>query len=693
MPRVCSSSARAVLPAEPSYALLTRNLHPSHRSYPSLVKSIASILNCTAPVDGKRYLIGDLSVVCYEEWHIAFLAFAAIGAVVYALGIPLAVASVTAMRAPSHHDEEGRRQCRLCVRRKHATYATTNVRARYAFLFNGYATNRSGVIVAWEALVMIRKLAVALAGSMLADPYLQILVALLVLVVSCVVTAFVQPYETLWLNALDTLGLFALIVTQIVSIVYFYAETAQHPFMDSGTLEILTTCLLFALNATVLIAFALCAGSEIFGLRVRCAARRRVTLRVASAAARDAALRACAAGAAAEANCVWCHPSGIGVCCPPKMVGFGTWVWEHETLGLSASSSAPQLLLCIGGEETLARGDVFRTMHPTTRKLSPVETQPADVGGCGTKAQDATADTSPLAERDNPPTRWSANPLKGPPRGVEMVQRLEGGERAADGDAVRIVGAVPADAGANAAAFVDAKRSAPALEANAAQTAPPLKTATLTVVAPREGPERAEQGAVRTLAAQQPGVGNAVELINAVDDGVAADGDAVRIVGAVPADAGANAAAFVDAKRSAPALEANAAQTAPPLKTATLTVVAPREGPERAEQGAVRTLAAQQPGVGNAVELTDAVDDDVAADAPAAPSAASGILVVDDMDAMTAAKVRPISTRTRFDVALLAFGTDAAAAPSRATTVQAVDASKVLADAVSSDDCEISIDL
>jgi hypothetical protein len=78
-------------------------------------------------------------------------------------------------------------------------------------------------------------------------------------------------------------------------------------------------------------------------------------------------------------------------------------------------------------------------------------------------------------------------------------------------------------------------------------------------------------------------------------------------------------------------------------------------------------------------------------DAPPAPSAASGILVVDDMDAMPAARVRPISTRTRFDAALLAFGTDAAAAPNGATAVQAVDASKVLADAVSSDD--LSIDL
>jgi hypothetical protein len=44
--------------------------------YPSLVAAIASIFNCTAPIDGVQYLVADLTVVCYEEWHIAFVIFA-----------------------------------------------------------------------------------------------------------------------------------------------------------------------------------------------------------------------------------------------------------------------------------------------------------------------------------------------------------------------------------------------------------------------------------------------------------------------------------------------------------------------------------------------------------------------------------------------------------------------------------------
>jgi hypothetical protein len=92
------------------------------------------------------------------------------------------------------------------------------VRTRFGFLFAGYSTNRSGFVVAWEAVVMLRKLAVTIAGSMVADPYLSILSAQLILVVSCVTTALVAPYETSALNLIDVLGMFALIVTQILSI-------------------------------------------------------------------------------------------------------------------------------------------------------------------------------------------------------------------------------------------------------------------------------------------------------------------------------------------------------------------------------------------------------------------------------------------------------------------------------------------
>jgi hypothetical protein len=84
---------------------------------------------------------------------------------------------------------------------------------------------------------------------------------------SCVATAYVQPYETAWLNLLDTLGLFALIVTQILSIVYFYAAQAAHPFMDPGAIELIVTLVLFALNVAVMLVFLVCWVSEMANVR------------------------------------------------------------------------------------------------------------------------------------------------------------------------------------------------------------------------------------------------------------------------------------------------------------------------------------------------------------------------------------------------------------------------------------------
>ena len=36
--------------------------------YPTLVASTTSIFNCTNPIAGKRYLVADLTVTCYEGW-------------------------------------------------------------------------------------------------------------------------------------------------------------------------------------------------------------------------------------------------------------------------------------------------------------------------------------------------------------------------------------------------------------------------------------------------------------------------------------------------------------------------------------------------------------------------------------------------------------------------------------------------
>ena len=103
-------------------------------------------------------------------------------------------------------------------------YASRSVRMRYGFLFNGYETDRptdqSGVVVAWEAVVMARKLFVTLAGATISDPYLQILAALLILIFSVSAQAYFQPYEPDLLDALDTIGLLSLLSTQVLSILY-----------------------------------------------------------------------------------------------------------------------------------------------------------------------------------------------------------------------------------------------------------------------------------------------------------------------------------------------------------------------------------------------------------------------------------------------------------------------------------------
>ena len=164
----------------------------------------------------------------------------------YALGIPLTVGLAVTAHFPLQITD-GTPSC-MCSRREAAEYGTVEMRSRFAFLFHGFATDRSGVVVAWEAFVMLRKLAVTLAGSAISDPYLQILAAQLILIVSALATAYVEPYETAWLNLLDILGLFVRIVTQVLSIVYFYAEAATRPFMDAVTLEILVTVLLFVIN-------------------------------------------------------------------------------------------------------------------------------------------------------------------------------------------------------------------------------------------------------------------------------------------------------------------------------------------------------------------------------------------------------------------------------------------------------------
>ena len=57
--------------------------------FPTLVASTASIFNCTDAINGRRYLVADLTVTCYMGWHLAYIAGAALSVVVYCIGVPI----------------------------------------------------------------------------------------------------------------------------------------------------------------------------------------------------------------------------------------------------------------------------------------------------------------------------------------------------------------------------------------------------------------------------------------------------------------------------------------------------------------------------------------------------------------------------------------------------------------------------
>ena len=486
--------------------------------YPTLVSSIASIWNCTGMIDGSRYLVADLTVVCYESRHNVFIFLASVGALFYALGIPAGVAFATALKAPvvcrtrvqlnedagageaampdgggettggdasatrsrtrptsittgttgiaeneweheearspksgaareEEEEEEGAApvfdnemstmeeiesettmrwvmpRCR-CKRRFATDYASMKMRSRFAFLYHGYSTERSGAVVAWEAFVMLRKLAVSMAGSTVSDPYLQILSAQMILLISALATAYVQPYETPWLNLLDTLGLFALITTQILSILYFYTESASSPFMDTGALEIVVTTLLFALNLVIAAVFACMLVMEMLGIRAAFEMRGKLRLKivdVSDEAGRRRYIREITAASSPRGTrgrgrdrsggstlsgrfdrweeessaadlppVLWRHPKDIAVRRAPTKVRdhTGETVWLYSEPMIAVSHDAPELLVQHGGgpgknviADLIRPGNCYRWLDPATGKLSESLVELPDVGG------------------------------------------------------------------------------------------------------------------------------------------------------------------------------------------------------------------------------------------------------------------------------------------------------------------------
>ena len=208
----------------------------------------------------------------------------------------------------------------------------------------------------------------------------------MILTVSGFSQAYVKPYERDFLNILNTLGTFVLIATQVLSILYFYAQESERPFMDTATLEVLVTLTLFIANALSVVSFAATIAALNLDLVGRWRAKWWTKLRVVT----DEAAVADALAQRAE-QCRWRHPvRNVAVERGPKKttaqvdrVGdVAMWAWVDAKGDVLVSQAKPALLLKLDEGGELEPGDHFCFVHPKTDAVSDVAVEYAGVGNC-----------------------------------------------------------------------------------------------------------------------------------------------------------------------------------------------------------------------------------------------------------------------------------------------------------------------
>ena len=275
------------IPFKPAGRLTAVMILVMYSLFPSLVASTTSIFNCSDAILGRYYLIADLTVTCYDGWHLVYMLLSTVCVLVFCLGTPVLFTLVilfdfcTCTMRPKFKPQDDlapgaeipkkkTRKCGLkllrcichCNLRSDLpwSFRTPQIRERFGLLVVGYDVSRGSLVMAWEPMIgMSRKLLITLAGTLIRDPYIQIMTAQLILIISLTLQATVQPYESRMLNMLDILSVLVLVITQILSILFLYLDTLEGPLpyesfgLDRTTLETGMTVLLFFTNVGVVV--------------------------------------------------------------------------------------------------------------------------------------------------------------------------------------------------------------------------------------------------------------------------------------------------------------------------------------------------------------------------------------------------------------------------------------------------------
>ena len=173
-------------------------------SYSSLTTTSFNMFNCMPySVGGATYLAQDLSVTCFDGVHNGFRGLAGLLIGFFGAGFPLLFAAL--------------------LRRHRAELHSPEVFARLGFLYDGYSVERG--MFAWESVVMVRKAAIVMIGSLVKDAYRQIFASVSLLVVMLFLQATLQPYEKRLFNFVEGAALVTIMLTQLVSMFYLRGDS------------------------------------------------------------------------------------------------------------------------------------------------------------------------------------------------------------------------------------------------------------------------------------------------------------------------------------------------------------------------------------------------------------------------------------------------------------------------------------
>jgi len=241
-------------------------------TYMPIVSASLRVMACTpTAIDGHWWLTSDLAVACYEGEQALAATLAIVVLVVFGAGVPLTVFRILARMTPAQLTDphffsaygflyqgyragDGAQHSLLeeldaaapmvhpaelavasgAVNRLPDAEARTvrrkAARKRFVRRACALATHKPTMFVWWEAVVLLRKAGVVLLATIVADPFYQVVGAVLLFAGFIVIQQRYSPYADRQFNRLELLALVTLYATAAVS-------TVMLPQAIAGTLD------------------------------------------------------------------------------------------------------------------------------------------------------------------------------------------------------------------------------------------------------------------------------------------------------------------------------------------------------------------------------------------------------------------------------------------------------------------------